>query len=233
MTGCHTHGDLLGGYVLGSLDPAEMDEMHNHIEGCPLCAREERKLAGLPALLDTIEPEDVPPPELSPELEEIVLDRFVQERKDPAPLRPAAARWRRVPVLAAASGVAAALLVGLVALLLVGKDAGDTAYASSSMKGRAAAPQARAYAKLTSVDAGTHVSLHARSLGRGEAYELWCVRTDGRWVSGGTFKAGADGGAAAELTAAVSPGDYHRIVVTRDAPGAERGAPVLGGKLTY
>jgi anti-sigma-K factor RskA len=232
VTGCHSHGDLLGGYVLGSLEPADMDEMHNHIEGCPLCAREERKLAGLPALLDTIEPEDVPPPELSPELEEVVLDRFVRERQEPAPVRPAAARWRRMPVLAAASGIAAALLVGL-AVLLFGEDAGDTAYAWSSMKGRGAAADARAYARLTSVDAGTHVSLNARRLGRGEAYELWCVREDGRWVSGGTFKAGPDGRAAAELTAAVSPGDYHRIVVTRDALGAERGAAVLGGELSY
>jgi anti-sigma factor RsiW len=232
VTGCHTHGDLLGGYVLGSLEPAEMDEMHSHIEGCPLCAREERKLAGLPVLLDTIEPEDVPPPELSPDLEEVVLDRFVRARQEPAPVRPAAARRRRMPVLAAASGVAAALLVGLV-VLLFGEDAGDTAYAWSSMQGRGAAADARAYATLTSVDAGTHVSLSARRLGRGDAYELWCVREDGRWISGGTFKAGPDGRAAAELTAAVSPGDYHRIVVTRDAPGGERGAAVLDGELTY
>jgi hypothetical protein len=231
VTGCHTHGDMLGGYILGSLEPVEMQEMRGHLESCPQCAREERKLAGLPALLDTIEPDDVPPPELSPELEEIVLDRFVRERREPA--RRAAPRWRRMPVLAAASGIAAALLVGLV-VLLIGGGAEDSAYASSSMKGRGAAADARAMAWLTSVDAGTHVSLHARSLpGEGEMFELWCVRTDGRWVSGGSFKARADGRAAAELTAAVSPGDYHLIVVTRLEPGSERGAPVLRGKLTY
>ncbi len=231
MTGCHTHGDLLGGYILGSLEPAEMQEMQLHLESCPQCAREERKLAGLPALLDAIEPGDVPPPELSPELEEIVLDRFVRERQEPA--RRAAPRWRRVPVLAAASGVAAALLVGLV-VLLVGGGAEDSAYASSSLKGRGAAADARATAWLTSVDAGTHVSLNARRLpGEGELYELWCVRTDGRWVSGGSFKARPDGRAAAELTAAVTPGDYHQIVVTRLEPGSERGAPVLQGKLIY
>jgi hypothetical protein len=230
VTGCHTHGDLLGGYILGSLEPAEMEAMRDHILICPQCSREERKLAGLPALLDTIEPDDVPPPQLSPELEEVVLDRFVRERREPSQRGLPAPR--RLPVLAAAAGLAAALLVGLVALLL-GDDARNAAYASSTMKGRAAAPQARAYAKLTSGDAGTHVSLYARSLQRGESYELWCVRTDGRWVSGGTFKAGPEGRAWAELNAAVSPGDYHRIVVTRDAAGAARGAPVLGGKLVY
>ena len=83
VSGCPTHGALLGGYVLGALEPPEMEAMRLHLESCPQCAREERKLAGLPALLDTIEPGDVPPPQLSPELEELVLDRFVRERRSP------------------------------------------------------------------------------------------------------------------------------------------------------
>ena len=45
---------------LGALEPAEMEAMRLHLESCLRCAREERKLAG-PALLDTIEPGDVPP----------------------------------------------------------------------------------------------------------------------------------------------------------------------------
>jgi hypothetical protein len=48
--------------------------------------------------------------------------------------------------------------------------------------------------------------------------------------------AGANGRAAAELTAAVAPGDYHQIVVTRtpaEAPEGARGTMVLGGKLKY
>jgi hypothetical protein len=231
VSGCHTHGALLGGYVLGALEPAEMEAMRLHLESCPQCAREERKLAGLPALLDTIEPGDVPPPQLSPELEELVLDRFVRERRQTE--RPSAPRWRRVPVLAAASGIAAALLVGLV-VLLVGGGAEDSAYAWSSLKGRGAAADAKGYARLASVDAGTHVSLQARRLpGKREQFELWCVRTDGRWVSGGTFQSRADGRATAELTAAVAPGDYHVIVITTLGAGPEPGAPVLRGKLTY
>ena len=231
MSGCPTHGALLGGYVLGALEPPEMETMRLHLESCPQCAREERKLAGLPALLDTIEPGDVPPPQLSPELEELVLDRFVRERR---PERPSSPRWRRVPVLAAASGIAAALLVGLVVLLIGGEADDDTAYAWASMKGRGAAADSRAYARLTSVDAGTRVSLQARRLpGNGDQFELWCVRTDGRWVSGGTFKSRADGRAAAELTAAVTPGNYHRIVVTTLGAGPEPGTPVLRGKLNY
>jgi glutaredoxin len=232
VSGCPTHGALLGGYVLGALEPAEMEAMRLHLESCPQCAREERKLAGLPALLDTIEPGDVPPPQLSPELEEVVLDRFAREHREPK--RPSMPRWRRVPVLAAASGIAAALLVGLV-VLLIGGESADDAYAWSSLKGRGEAVDSRGYARLTSVDAGTRVSLQARRLpgGRGDQFELWCVRADGRWVSGGTFKSRTDGRAAAELTAAVTPGDYHVIVVTTMDAGPKPGTPVMRGQLSY
>jgi anti-sigma-K factor RskA len=234
VSGCRTHGTLLGGYVLGALDPAEMEAMRRHIDTCPQCAREHRKLSGVPGLLDRIEPGDVPPPELSPELEEVVLDRFVRDREEPPERREL--RWRRSPVLAAAAGVAAALLVALVALLASQKE--DTMYASADLRGSGPAANTSAKAWLTSVDAGTHVSLEARHLpgDRGDRFELWCIRGDGRWVSGGTFMAGANGRAAAELTAAVSPGDYHKIVVTHisdRAPGSARGTMVLGGELKY
>jgi len=115
MSECPTHGALLGGYVLGSLEPAEMDEMRRHVAGCPHCGPEADKLGGLPG-----------------------------ERM----------------------------------------------------------------------------------------YELWCVRGDGRWVSGGTFRTAASGRAEAMLTAAVRPGDYHVMVVTRHIDG-EHGPALLRGELRY
>jgi anti-sigma-K factor RskA len=232
VSGCRTYGTLLGGYVLGALDPAEMEEVRRHLETCPQCAREEAKLSGLPALLDQIDPADVPPPQLSPELEEVVLDRFVRERQEP--LEPEIARWRRTPVLAAAAGIAAALLLALVVLLSGSGE--DSAYATSDLRSPRAAEGPAAKAWLTVVDAGTHVSFQAKRLSGGDMYELWCVRPDGTRVSGGTFKARADGRASAELTAAVSPGDYHEIVVTRlpaGAPEGARGRMVLQGELKY
>ena len=111
---------------------------------------------------------------------------------------------------------------------------------------------AYARADLWSLPAGRRRSRHARRSPRwrraracklradhlpgptGTAYELWCVRTDGRWVSGGSFRARADGTAAAELTAAVMPGEYHVMVVIPGARrGGERGAEVMRGKLDY
>jgi hypothetical protein len=88
---------------------------------------------------------------------------------------------------------------------------------------------------VAEVNAGTRVELRADHLPvmRGATYELWCVRTDGRWINGGTFRARSDGTAAAELTAAVRPGDYHVVVITRHSTGGMRGAEVMRGKLNY
>ena len=80
MSGCSAYGGQIGGYVLRSLDASEMAEMERHLAGCAQCAREIREVGALPTLLDSIEPADVPPPTLSPAVEEAVLDRFVQER---------------------------------------------------------------------------------------------------------------------------------------------------------
>ncbi|HEX2416018.1 MAG TPA: anti-sigma factor [Thermoleophilaceae bacterium] len=230
MKGCESHGELLGGYVLAALEPGEMAEMQLHIESCPRCAREERELSGLPALLDRVEPDDVPPPELSPELEEAVLDRYVRERRaasvdaDRGPAR------RRI--LAAAATLAALALVAVVVVLVAGGDE-ESAYARAYLDGSG---PGKGTARVTATTAGTAVELEASRLKSDGVYELWCIAVDGRWVSGGTFKAGRDGNASASLTAAVRPGDYHRIVITRraaDAPGSERGVRVLAGKLVY
>ncbi|MEU2420098.1 zf-HC2 domain-containing protein [Streptomyces sp. NPDC007851] len=44
----------LGGYVLGTLPPAEMEQMRVHLADCEECRAEHVRLAGLPALLATV-----------------------------------------------------------------------------------------------------------------------------------------------------------------------------------
>jgi anti-sigma-K factor RskA len=235
VTGCPTHGQLLGGYVLGALDPGEMEEMRRHVAECPHCGPEADRLAALPGLLDRIEPADVPPPTLSPQVEEAVLDRFARERgaASERPRRTLRVR-RRLAVLGAAGLAAIALALAL--LWPVGGENGEPAYANVSLGGLAAAPNAAASAELQEVPAGTRIRLEAHGLPPkgAEEYEVWCIRTDGRWVSGGTFRPNRKGWAEAELTAAVRPGDYHRMVVTERGPDDEpRGAAVLRGQLRY
>jgi hypothetical protein len=225
VTGCRSHGDLVGPYVLGGLEPGEVEEMREHLAECDRCAAEWRRLASLPALLDSAQAHDTIAT-LSPHLEDAVLDRFVRERTQAA--RPAR-RWLRVAIPAAA----ALTVVLAVMLTLVLPGGGESAYARAelwSTSGRVLGS-----ASVAEVAGGTHVKLSAHDLPvtRGAVYELWCVRTDGRWINGGSFRARADGSASARLTAAVRPGEYHVVVVTRPSVGGKRGAEVMRGKLAY
>jgi hypothetical protein len=250
--GCPTHGQLVGGYALGALEPAEMEEMRRHVAVCPHCGPEADRLASLPGLLDRISPADVPPPLLPPQVEEEVLDRFARERREegsPAGRRrlgrrfgrragAAPAGWARfggvprAPIAAAAAALVA--LVVALALLLPsgGGDGGSAAYASVSLDA-AGGGSAWATAMLGDVPEGTSIELEAGNLPAGEEYEVWCIRADGRWVSGGSFWPDRKGNTEAELTAAVRPGDYHRMVVTRRTESGERGPAVLRGALEY
>ena len=225
MSGCRSHAQQIGPYVLGALEPGEMDEMRAHLESCARCAAEVRALAGLPELLDQVKA-DEPVATPRPELEDAVLDRFVRDRA--AAGEPAVRRRRRRlgwrPLAAAA-----ALAVALVAALVVAWPGGDdSAYARAELEGRGG----QAVAWADAVDAGTRVRIRADHL-PGGAYELWCVREDGRWINGGSFHAREDGVTAADLTAAVWPGEYHVVVITRPSSGGERGAEVMRGELKY
>jgi Anti-sigma-K factor rskA, C-terminal/Putative zinc-finger len=226
VTGCRSHSDLIGPYVLGGLDPDEMEAMRRHVAACARCAAEVRSLADIPAMLDSARADDEIAT-LSPGLEDEVLDRFVRER---AAARAPRRRWPRIAIPAIA--VAAVIAAILVATLPGGA---DTAYAHAELWSLPAGGGAAGSADAAAVDAGTRVKLRAHDLPvrSGTAYELWCVRTDGRWVNGGSFHARADGTAAAVLTAAVRPGEYHLVVITRRSRGGVRGAEVMRGKLTY
>jgi anti-sigma-K factor RskA len=231
VTVCEGRGELVGGYVLGALEPNEMDDMRRHLAGCQRCGAEVDELAGLPRLLDLVQPEAVPPPAPRPAVEEAVLDRFTRERRRGRRVRRPALTPRRLAALAAAC--AAALALGLVLLWPGGGDERQ-AYARAELTAMPGQPSAWGMAYATEVDAGTRVTLRARDLptASGRVYELWCVRTDGRWVSGGTFRADRNGRAQAELTAGVRPGDYHVMVVSHRAEDG-RGAPLMRGELEY
>jgi anti-sigma-K factor RskA len=224
---CASHGELVGGFALGALEPAEMEEMRRHVAECPACGPEVRRMATLPGLLDTVQPSDVPPPAASPQVEEAILDRFTRER------RRIAAPRRRVRIRAVAAAVGA-VAVALAIVLLVPRDEPESSsYASARLAALNAGSGARATADVDAVPAGTRVTLGARGLARRGVYELWCVRANGEWVSGGTFRSAADGRARAQLSAAVEPGDYHVIVITRASDDGARGTPVLRGELRY
>jgi Anti-sigma-K factor rskA/Putative zinc-finger len=226
MSGCRSYTDQIGPYVLGALDPEEMEEMRLHLPECPRCTAEVRSLSELPALMDLAQADDQVA-ELSPRLEDEVLDRFVRERARSSPRR---RRWPRLAIPAVAvAAVIAALLVAVV------PGGSGTAYAHAELWSMPAGGGAAGSADVAEVDAGTRVKLRARHLPvrSGTTYELWCVRRDGRWIDGGSFDARPDGTAFADLTAAVRPGEYEVMVITRPGAGAKHGAEVMRGRLDY
>jgi anti-sigma-K factor RskA len=219
---CPTHGDQLAAYALGALEPDDAEAMRRHIETCAICREQLPSMSSLPRLLDTVDMADVPPPQPPAWLEESLLDQIARETPRHGGRR---GRTRR-RVLAGALAAAATVAVAVLAIVLSGDD--DEAYARANLGGKSGA---RAYARLEAVPAGTRVSLRARELGGvpGNRYELWCIATDGRWVSGGSFRA-PGGEAEVVLTAAVGPGDYHRLVVT---PEGRRAPKLMRGTLEY
>jgi anti-sigma-K factor RskA len=56
---CRDIRQLLGVYVVGAIDPAERTTVDDHLAGCQACRDELASLAGLPALLSRVPPEDV------------------------------------------------------------------------------------------------------------------------------------------------------------------------------
>ena len=226
MSACRSHADEIGAFVLGALEPEEMDTMRRHLASCPACAAEARSLSRLPSLLDCAQAEDRIEV-LPPRLEDEVLDRFVRERASSGRRRRA---WLRLAIPAVAI---AALVAGILVVAVPGGT--TTAYAHAELWSMPAGGGAEGSADVAEVPAGTRVELRADHLPvrRGSSYELWCVRSDGRWINGGSFQARADGTAAAELTAAVRPGEYHVVVITRRSSGAVRGPEVMRGKLNY
>jgi anti-sigma factor RsiW len=250
---CDTCRELIGGYVLDALEPAERDLVRRHLETCAQCARENAELAAIPALLDVADSADAVPPRPPARLEEAVLDRFARESRGAGPpvRAPRARINRRRRWLAPAAVALACALAALVAVMLVtdGDDGGGTdrraadagALQSSrpmgysvAMNGTGPLPGAVADVRLYPGETGTGVHLQASGLERRYDYELWCLRDDGWKVSAGTFRADSDGNADVRLTTAAKPSEYDSLAIQARPAGrgaTARGPRVLAGRL--
>jgi anti-sigma factor RsiW len=237
---CAECRELLGGYVLDALEPDETELVRAHVAGCRDCAREHAELAAIPPLLAVAGSADTPTAKPPAALEDAVLDRFARERPRPEPegrrrRRPLARHWltRPLPVAAAAATVAVLATLAFSARLSDSGSSSAHAY-SASLRGLALAPDARAYARLSTQSAGTRVELHVRGMSPapGAVYELWCVGRDGTRVSAGTFRVDRAGRASVRLTTGARLGEYDRLSVERIAQGG-RGAPVMAGAIEY
>jgi Putative zinc-finger len=235
MTGCDHVRAELGGYVLDALEPAEIDAVRAHLAGCPRCAAEHARLAGLPAMLVLAEGlEELPAPPAG--IEERVLDAVARER----PSSRGAARPRRRflslrPRTLALSGAFAAVLVAVVLALTLG-GGGETSSPGYRLPLQPVGGSgATAVVTLNSVAGGTTLHLAADNLAGDPSivYEVHCYG-GGSNANAGTFRADASGHAYAVLQTALRRGEYDSISVVRrqrDADGRMRTSSVLEAHL--
>jgi hypothetical protein len=248
---------LVGGHVLGALEPAEEEAVRAHLSTCTECARAAADMAVVPALLDRLgvgpgePPADRPPAHLedavlaahargvSPPTHGEADDGLATGAESRATGRARARRRRWRPALWAGGGLAAGAFLTLVVLFVAGPfDVGGRSTLDAALAGSPAAPGATGHVEMERVDNGCQIDVYVEGLPPsrdGAVYEVWFVRDQGR-VSAGTFGVGDDGEARVRLTAAVDPREFSRIGVSLepnpDDP-AVNGPNVLSGSLGY
>ena len=210
----------LGAYVLGALEREERAGLEAHLETCAVCREELDRLAPLPGLLsrltveeaEVLETAEAGPGPLDPA--EAAAVEAPERPLEPVPAYSAApleralfavARERRRSRVIRAAAVAAAVLLGAVALvggpLLDGDEGGDgpaplTAAASDPRTG------VQASAELAPEPWGTRVELRLAGVRPGERCRLIARAVGGRSEVAATWRAGYLG--TAEVPGAVA-----------------------------
>ena len=191
----------LGVYVLGAIDPAERALVDAHLATCRDCRDELAGLAGLPALLARVNPDEISricaddtvrtvaddePPE---ELIGTVLDLAKARRRR--------TRWRFVAAAAAVVAIAGGLFGGLSSIgstqtvkvpLTAGAADWETVHATSSVTGATAVV---AYSQQLWGHAFEVLTDH---IPVGTTCELWVVHPDGSWTQVAAWTTARDEG---------------------------------------
>ncbi|WP_405540203.1 zf-HC2 domain-containing protein [Streptomyces sp. NBC_00075] len=219
--------ELLGAYVLGTLDEEEVRAVDEHVESCPRCGDELDGLREMQAALGEVPPEaflDGPP-----EGGDLLLQRTLRQARSE---RTGVERRRRVVLSAVASVAAAAVLGGGV---LIGQSFGggtDTRAvpAPPTASAPAAPPAGSEVGAATSAATGTQMTVRVtpaadwvrvnasvKGIPAGERCRLIVVAKDGtREVAGSWLVADEAKGANLDGSAAVRVDDVAKVVVEND-----------------
>jgi anti-sigma factor RsiW len=180
----------LGVYVLGAIDPAERALVDAHLATCRDCRDELAGLAGIPALLARVSPEEIdriaaeevvgpaahadePPP---PELLGTVLDLAAERRRR--------SRWRYAATAAAVVALAGGVFGGLAA----SKSPAPPASVIAFSPGETHWETATGASKTSDISAtvaygperwGTVLAAKVEGIPVGTTCELWVVHPDG------------------------------------------------------
>lgn len=219
--------ELLGAYVLGTLDEQEVRAVDEHVESCPRCGDELDGLREMQAALGEVPPEaflDGPP-----EGGDLLLQRTLRQARSE---RTGVERRRRVVLSAVAAVAAAAVLGGGV---LIGRSFGggttpEAVPAPPSASVPAAPPAGTEVGSATSAATGTRMTVRVtpaadwvrvnasvKGIPAGERCRLIVVAKDGtREVAGSWLVADEAKGANLDGSAAVQVDDVAKVVVEND-----------------
>lgn len=212
--------DLLGPYVLGSLSPEEEMEVRDHLRQCPRCDEEERDLCQAHEyMMELATAVETPPPDLKPRA-------LRGTRRNGIPVIPLAAV---AAVLIAFIGLAAAYSSGFFTAQEVG---------ATTLRPTQLAPGAGGELRVNNADPNVRAELEVWGLPRlqkGEYYELWFGKENGR-VSAGTFTVDESGRGTLEMSVpSETVGGYERVGITLEKfptePRMDSAKVVLGGEL--
>lgn len=215
--------DLLGPYVLGSLDPGEEWEVEEHLRQCDACRDEERDLRTMHERISEMAAiHENPPLEIKAS---VMADFEVRERPR---------ERRRAPIFAVAAALIALSLVAIFSSSgLLGRDA----MASATLKPTQLAPNASGELHMRQDTPNARATLEVRNLPRcdkDDYYELWFGEKGGR-VSAGTFKVDARGRGTLQMSVPEEAGNYDQVGITLEEfpkePRMKAAKPVLTGRL--
>jgi anti-sigma-K factor RskA len=235
-------------WVLGALDAGEAEAMRIHVEGCASCSQVAGRLRRAAAALP-LEVEEMSPPA---RLRERVLVSAAAARASTLPSAPA--RKKTVPVTprsrpvatievgrlyatAAAAIVLLALVVGLVAGALVGRNSvtrPPAQVARFTLVGHGPLAGARGMVIDLKNDGVTLVDFKGLpALAKGKVYEVWLITPGGRPESAAVFVPDSNGGKVVLVNMPLS-GFAQMAVTAEDGPdgsAAPTQPPQLYGRL--
>lgn len=211
--------ELLGPYVLDSLETGEEREVRDHLRHCETCRAEERDLREVHEHMSELAGAMETPP---PDLKTRVMVGLPRRRKS------------RLPFFAAASVLVA---LAFLALLYTPEIFGRDTVASSTLQATELAPQAGGELRVEEKDPNAQATLEVWSLpqpDRNEYYELWFGNGEGR-ISAGTFTVDAEGRGKLNMAVPERASDYQRVGITLEEfpkePRMDSARVVLGGEL--
>jgi anti-sigma-K factor RskA len=178
----------LGVYVLGAIDPAERSLVDAHLATCRDCRDELAGLAGLPALLARVNPDEVSRIQaddtVRASFEERPPDELLGTVLDLAAARRRRNRWR----FAAAAAAVVAIAGGLFGGVSAATSTTHTVYAEEFPGGAGQWETAQTASQITGVSAnikyanelwGDNFEILVDGIADGTTCEMWVIHADG------------------------------------------------------